>query len=96
MSIEKRKTLVKNASGDLDLDRGKQNKKKTNPEDLAANFDNFGFTSNQSPEPDSQEGKDDESGSDKDSDYDSEEPVDEESQLANERAHIQNMTRGNM
>lgn len=37
--------LVKNASGDLDLNRGKQNKK-ANPEDLAANFDNFGFTSN--------------------------------------------------
>jgi hypothetical protein len=84
-ALKKTKTLVKNASGDLDLDRGGR-KKKANPEDLAAGFDNFGFTSNQSPEPEAEDepAEDEpelelESKKDSEESYDSEEPVDEES-----------------
>jgi hypothetical protein len=92
------KKMVKNASGDLDKDRGAR--KKNENDKLADALGNFGFTSNNSPDADDMEGQNEAlDGPDKSQNsdsYDSEEPVDEDDDSVEKRNQILNMTRGNM
>ena len=84
------KKMVKNASGDLDKNRG--GRKKNENDKLADALGNFGFTSNNSPDADDMEGQNEAlDGPDKSQNsdsYDSEEPVDEDDDSDEKRNQI--------